>query len=59
MRDDDRAAAPSFFCPLTMAVMKDPVQDREGTYEDTKQDVVSESASYGLRQTIHYFHYFA
>ena len=24
------AAAPSFFCPLTMAMMKDPVQDREG-----------------------------
>ncbi|KAL3815668.1 hypothetical protein ACHAXA_006561 [Cyclostephanos tholiformis] len=34
MRDDDRVAAPSFFCPLTMAVMKDPVQDREGnSYE--------------------------
>ena len=29
---DDGTAAPSFFCPLTMAMMKDPVQDREGLF---------------------------
>lgn len=28
----DGAAAPAFFCPLTMAIMKDPVQDREGMF---------------------------
>jgi hypothetical protein len=45
MLEDGRAAAPSFFCPLTMALMKDPVQDREGIYEDAYHYVVCELAS--------------
>jgi len=32
--NDRPPAPPSFYCPLTMNLMKDPVQDREGnTYE--------------------------
>lgn len=41
MLHDGAPPAPSFFCPLTMAIMKDPVQDREGGYNHEFQSVCS------------------
>ena len=41
MLHDGAPPAPSFFCPLTLAIMKDPVQDREGVYNHEFQSVCS------------------